>query len=115
MTDKPKQLRDDGYRVWDGDVCVFEYKHSDHPRAAEIVKQLLACADELRSLHLQNENLQNEMADLRAALKSSDKLVDTLMTSGGELWKLVDIVLDQRPMFAYETAEALRAKYKGEA
>lgn len=41
-------LRDDGYRVYaarEGEAeegVVFEYKHSDHPFAYEIVQSLLA-------------------------------------------------------------------------
>jgi hypothetical protein len=42
-------LRDDGYRVWahelgfvDKEVCVFEYKHSEHEAAHLIVRELLS-------------------------------------------------------------------------
>ena len=40
-------LRDDGYRVWDGEQCVFEYKYSEHPRAQKIVQELLAASSRL--------------------------------------------------------------------
>lgn len=40
-------LRDDGYRVWDGEVCVFEYKYSEHPQATGIVRELLAASSQL--------------------------------------------------------------------
>lgn len=53
-------LRDDGYRIyardWSSDdtvlaeVCVFEYKHSEHPDAHKIVAEML------KTLSLNGEN-----------------------------------------------------------